>query len=93
MDIEKLAYFEVEADVIEEKCKGITFVFTTLKRTDQIIGTLFAADGDPYALRIRELDGTEHKISTPVDVYPTMGLITYRNSYKINNFFSDRRSK
>lgn len=83
MDVEKLAYFTVGADVIEEQCKDITFVFTTLKNTDQVIGTLFAKEGDPLALRIRTLNGDVHKISTPVDIYPSLGVITYRNSYKI----------
>lgn len=88
MKDEKLAYFIVGADVIEEKCKGITFVFCILKKTDQCIGTLFAEDGDPLSLRMKTIDGEILSILNPVDIYPSLGLITYKDSYTVTNNFS-----
>jgi hypothetical protein len=82
--VEKLVYFTLGADEIEEKCKGITFVLTTLKNTDQVVGTLFAENGDPQALRIREISGQIHHLLVPVDIYPSLGLITYRNTVDIS---------
>lgn len=83
--IEKLSYFKVNANVIEAKCKGITFVFTTLNNTDQIIGTLFAKNNDPLALRIKELNGKVHSLLTPVDIYPSLGLITYAGNLIVSD--------
>jgi hypothetical protein len=89
MDVKKLAYFKVGADVIEEKCKGITFVFPCgLKNTEQMVGTLFCEDKDPLALRMRTLSGEIQKIKLPVDIYPSLGLITYRNANKIINSYA-----
>lgn len=89
MDVKKLAYFKVGADEIEEKCKGITFVFCYgLKNTEQMVGTLFSEDGDSLALRMRSLSGEIHKIKLPVDIYPSLGLITYREANKIINLYA-----
>jgi hypothetical protein len=87
MTVEKLAYFKVGADVIEEKCKGITFVFTIFNNLDQFVGTLFAEDGDPLALRMKSSDVQIYSILTPVDIYPSLGLMTYKESYTITHSF------
>jgi hypothetical protein len=83
MQVEKLQYFSIGADVIEEKCKDVTFVFNMLGKTKPLIGNLFSLDGDPLALRLRALDGEVYKVSCPVDVYPSLGVITHRNAYQI----------
>jgi hypothetical protein len=83
--LEKLAYFEVDGLEIETKCQGIVFVFSTLKRTEQVVGTLFTVDNDPFSLRIKTLDGRVVLFKTPVDIYPTLGLITHRNAVNISS--------
>ncbi len=86
MSIEKLRYPKTSAVIIEEACKGIIFVFTYgAQKQDQIIGELFALDGEANALRLRSVvsDEEDHKILTGVEIYPTLGLITYNKRVTI----------
>lgn len=85
MKLKKLQYFKVQADVIEKECEGIQFVFTYgAQSKDQAVGTLFAENGDGLALRMKTLNGDIFKITTGVDIYPELGLITYADFFDIN---------
>ncbi len=79
---EKLQYPKThKAYAIAERCKGISFVFTYLKDTDQHVGTLVAVDD--LCLRLHTDTGEVIALTAWIDIYPELGLITYINRLKV----------